>query len=506
MSNDSAVIPTYSSRWLWPGAVALLLLVHAIYAPALHYGFVDYDDNRYVTDNPFVQRGLDSRSVGWAFTSVHASNWHPLTWLSHMTDVELFGLDAGAHHRTNVLFHGLNAALLLLVWFRLSGRVWLSLLVASLFAVHPLRVESVAWISERKDLLAALFWIASVGVYASYVRRGGSLRHAALCALFVLGLLAKPMGVTLPLILLLLDYWPLGRAPLGWRALLREKIPLFALAVASAVTTLAVQRAGGAMMASESWGIGPRLANAFWSYVRYLSMHLWPVDLACFYPHPAAIGRPMAMRATGAALLLSVISIAVWRARRHHPWALVGGGWFAVALLPVIGIVQVGGQAMADRYSYIPSIGLYLIAAWTLARCQALPRMPRALLPSLAVAALCVLALLSRQQLRVWKDSRSLFAHAARVVPGNYLAHHNLGSVLQAAGDEAAAAVHYESAMAIRPDFAPPYHNLGLIRIAEGDTAQAIALFRRAVALDPGYLAAQRSLEAALAVDASGPG
>jgi len=482
------------------------LLVFAIYAPAVGYGFVDYDDNQYVTDNPFVLRGLDGESVAWAFTNVHASNWHPLTWLSHMADVELFGLDAGAHHRTSILLHALNAALLLLVWFRLSGRLWPSLLLAVMFAVHPLRVESVAWISERKDLLAAFFWIASIGVYAAYARKGGRLRYAALCLLFALGLLAKPMVVTLPLILLLLDRWPLARTDLGWRRLIWEKMPLFVLAAVSAALTLFVQSAGGAMIASESWGLRSRLANAVWSYVRYLKMHVWPVDLACFYPHPAAIDQPMLMRSAGAALLLCVIGVALWRGRESHPWAVVGAAWFAVALVPVIGIVQVGGQALADRYTYIPSIGLYIVVAWMLASWQQQPRLPRWLLPGVAIVTLLLLASLSRRQVEVWKDGHTLFAHAGRSVPANYLAHHNLGSVLHAAGDETGAAGQYEIAIAIRDDFAPSHHNLGLIRAAQGDLPQAVLLFRRAVELDPSYIAARQSLQAALAAGSDGPG
>jgi len=482
-------------RRLEAGAACLFLLVLLLYGQVIGHGFVSYDDDRYVTDNSWVQGGLGLDGVTWAFTATHASNWHPLTWLSHMLDVELFGLDAAGHHATSVVLHATNALLLLLFLYGATGAFRRSLLVAALFAIHPLRVESVAWVAERKDVLAGTFWMLTLLAYTRYARRPGTGRYLVVAACLAVGLLAKPMLVTLPLVLLLIDVWPLSRLrSVGLRRLLLEKLPLLAIAGASSAVTFLVQQSGGAMQRSETWAIGQRVANALVSYVLYLWKTIWPSGLACFYPHPASLGAMPPLRVVVAASLLIILTGIAVRAFGRRPYVTVGWLWYLGALVPVIGIVQVGSQALADRYSYLPSIGLYLVLVWGVAEIAAVrPALQR--LVALATAAVLVaLTAVTWLQLSHWKDSRALFEHALRVTHGNYVAHNNLGGVLESDGELGRAATEFRAAIAIRADFAPPHNNLGLMLARQGDPTASVAHFEQAIRLDPGYADAYNNL------------
>jgi len=506
-------------------AILLALCVLAVFRPALDNGFVSFDDGDYVADNAQVERGLSWEGVRWSFTATHSNNWHPLTWLSHMLDGELFGLDPRGHHAVSVLIHTLNA-LLLFAFLRLATTsFWAPALTAALFALHPLRVESVAWISERKDLLAGLFFMLGLLAHLRYARSGSRASRVGVTLSMTLGLLAKPMLVTLPLVLLLLDYWPLGRwrpageapepatlpprtahsAPVPSSQLVLEKLPLFALALASAVVTLAVQSTTGATQSLEAISFPARLANALVSYVAYLGMSTWPTGLAFFYPHASLVspdaGLRLAIAGAGAAGVLAIISFATWRRRRSAPHLLVGWLWYLVTLLPVIGLVQVGTQARADRYTYLTTIGVAIALAWTLQRWASAPDTqagdsaassaavsPRAWIASFTcLAALAALAVATSLQTRVWKDSFTLYEHALRVSRDNYLAANNLGAAHARAGRFGLAAEHYRHALRIRPEHAEAHNNLGIALERLGDAEAARRHYEQALALLPDF-------------------
>jgi tetratricopeptide (TPR) repeat protein len=476
--------------------------VAIVYAPVWHHDFVNYDDDRYVTENAFVKNGLSPASIRWAITATHASNWHPLTWLSHMLDVELYSLEPAGHHLTSVVLHAVNAVLLMWVLFLMTGRFRPSLLVALLFALHPLRVESVAWVAERKDVLAGLFWMLTLLAYGRYARRPGATRYGLVIACFALGLTAKPMLVTLPFVLLLLDVWPLRRMA-GEASVIRrrvvEKLPLLALSAASVAITLVAQKGGGAMRASEIWPLGHRLANALVAYVAYLWKTVWPTGLACFYPHPAAVNAAGSwMRwAVVAGLLLAMATGGAAVAMRRRPHVAVGWFWFLGTLVPVIGIVQVGSQAMADRYTYLPLIGIYIVVAWTMSEwIEGSKRLRTFLVPVVAIV-LVTFAALTWFQVGHWKNGQALFEHALGVTRDNYVAHNNLGSLFESRGDLEQAATQFEWALRIRPDFPPAHNNFGLVLTKQGDPPRAIEHFERAVGLDPGYAEAHNNLGAA---------
>lgn len=465
----------------------LALLALAAFWPALGNGFVNYDDNLYVTDNPRVQAGLGWGGLVWAFTTGHSANWHPLTWLSHQLDCALYGLDPRGHHLTSVLLHLANAVLFFLLLERFTGRAWPAALAAALFALHPLRVESVAWVAERKDVLSALFWLLATQAYVSWTRRPGRARYAAVILLLGLGLMAKPMLVTLPFVLLLLDWWPLGRldpARTGaWRRLGRlvlEKAPLFVLAAASALVTLLVQQAGGAVQSAGRFSFSARLSNALHAYTGYLAKTLWPADLAVYYPYPA--GGPAASSLLHALLLLGLAAALLLRARRR-PAPAVGWLWFLGTLVPVIGLVQVGGQAMADRYTYIPSLGLCIALVFGAAD---LPRPWRRLAAAAcALALLLPLVLLTRRQAGHWRDSFSLFEHALAATEGNNLAHNNLGAALADQGRREEAIAHFRAALAIHPDYPSARLNLAKNLLELGRTVEAEQDYRAVLRLRP---------------------
>ncbi len=469
-----------------------------LYAHVAVHPFIHFDDNRYLTENPIVKGGLSWRGLGWAFTTLHASNWHPLTWLSHMLDVQLFGLDPGPHHLVNVAFHAANAALLFLVLVRMTGARGRSAFVAVLFAVHPLHVESVAWVAERKDVLSTFFGLLALGAYVRYAERPSPRRYALVALAFAASLLAKPMWVTFPLLLLLLDAWPLRRIaglalpteepqaaaqPASMQQLLIEKAPLLALALASSVVTMVAQNHGGALTGFEL-GLGPRLGNAAISYVKYLGKTFWPEPLAIFYPHPGD-ALPLGQAAGAAALLCVVTAAALWQARRQ-PWLTVGWLWFLGTLVPVIGVVQVGGQAMADRYTYLPIIGLFIALAWGAHHLLGAWRSGVPLRVAAAVATV-VLCAATWRQLGFWSDHDKLFQHAIEVTPDNALAQATLAEGLRFEGRLEDARPHAEEAVRINPYSAKHWNNLAMLHFDLGSLEQAREELQQATRVEPTY-------------------
>lgn len=492
----------------WIVALLLFGAALALYARTADFAFVEYDDPAYVRDNPHLAQGLSPASVAWALTSTsYQYNWHPLTWLSHALDVELFGLDAGRHHLVNALLHALNAALFFLAFRALSGRSWPSACVAALFALHPLRVESVAWIAERKDVLAGTFLALTLLAYARHARAPSRARFVWVVLALAAGLMAKPTLVTVPFVLLLLDVGPLGRgaeshAPASRRTpreLWLEKLPLFALSLASIVLTLVSQQRGGALRASIA--LSERLANAALAYPTTLAQFFWPFDLAVFYPHPALV-EPEHSRWLAAALALlglALLGALAWRARRSAPWMVVGTCWFLGMLVPMSGLLQVGYLAHADRYAYLAQLGLELALVFGTAELARARPALRPALASLCALVLGALALRSWNQLGVWRDSRALFEHALAVTEHNFVAHNNLGLVLATEGREDEALAHFEAAAAAWPGFPEAELNAGYSRYRRGEYALARAAFERALAANPKSGAAHLYLGATLA-------
>ena len=462
--------------------VALAVAVLAVFGPALRYGFVDYDDPEYLLLNPHMQRGLTPESVAWAFTSLEQNNWHPLTWLSHLADVSLFGWRPGGHHLTSLLLHAANSVLLYFVLKRLTRAVWPSAFVAALFALHPMHVESVVWVSERKDVLSTLFWLLAMLAYARYAARPGAARYALVAALMALGLAAKPMLVTLPLVLLLLDAWPLGRlksrADLGRLAL--EKAPLVVLSAVSSLVTLAAQQ--GAMFYAQDMPLSLRLANAAVSCATYVARMFWPSGLAVLYPYPPEI--PAWQWAAAGATLAALTAAALMEGRRR-PYLAVGWLWFLVTLVPVLGLVQVGLQSMADRYTYVPFIGLFIAVAWGAADAAAARLGVRRAAGPAAAVVLLACAALSARQVTFWQDSKTLFQRALDVTPDNALMEFNLGVILNDEGRRDEAVEHWLRAVRIAPRHAPALTNLGMALLERGLADKAIPYFEAALNVSP---------------------
>ena len=463
--------------------------------------FIPLDDGQYLYQNPAIAGGLTAASLRWAFTTFHQGNWHPLAWISHLLDVTLFGLDPRGHHLTSILLHGLNAALLFAVLLRLTGAFGRSWAAAALFGLHPLRVESVAWVSERKDVLSGLFFMLVLLAYERYARRRGRGRYALVALLLALGLMAKPMLVTVPFVLLLLDLWPLGRARAGsgggiaWGPLLLEKAPLLALVLASSVITFLAQRAGEAVVPLAVSPLPGRLATAVVAYALYLQKTIWPASLAVFYPRPAGIPWWLATLAPAA---LALLSWAALRAARHRPWACSGWWWFAGMLVPVIGVVQVGEQALADRYTYLPGIGLALIAAWGAP--DAVRRLGLRAAPARGAVALALLALAaaSAAQAERWKSAETLLRHSLAVTERNWMVHVNLGVLLARQGRWDEAREHYLETLRLEAVPATVYNNLGSALDEQGRAAEALAMFREAIRADPRHAGAHFNLALAL--------
>ncbi|MHC4259742.1 MAG: tetratricopeptide repeat protein [Planctomycetota bacterium] len=487
--------------WVLCIYLTLALTTFAVYWQVRNCDFVGYDDMDYVTENDNVQAGLTRRSITWAFTTSRAGNWHPLTWLSHMLDCQLFGLNSCWHHISNLLLHMANTLLLFAVFERMTQKRWQSVFIAAAFALHPLHVESVAWISERKDVLSGFFWMLTLTAYVHYVARPSSGRYLLTLLAFAVGLMAKPMLVTLPFTLLLLDYWPLNRFRFGHivqdrdqrrrssfgalakskpaRSLLVEKIPFFALSAASSVVTFIVQRGAGAVMPVDKLPLIFRMANAFVSYLTYVKKMMWPAGLAVFYPH-LRMDLPIWQVAAAAMLVVGITVVAAVQARRR-PWLVVGWVWYLGTLVPVIGLVQVGAQAMADRYTYIPIIGLFIIVAWSLPELLKRFRYKNVALGIAAAFVLSAMAIRTWQQVRHWQNSCTLFSHAIAVTKDNYVAHHGLGSAFYKQGEYSDAISHYEHTLRIKPNHKNAPGDIGLALLQLGEHDQAASYFRQAL-------------------------
>jgi tetratricopeptide (TPR) repeat protein len=473
-------------RQTWLICLGLALAVLAAYGPVWRAGFITFDDPVYVTANPHVQGGLSWAGLIWAFTTGDATNWHPLTWVSHMLDFQIYGMNPAGHHLTSVALHLANSILLFLLLQRMTKAMWSSAMVAALFALHPMHVESVAWVSERKDVLSTLFWMLAVGAYVRYVENLKSqisnfkFFYIGSVVLFGLGLMAKPMLVTLPFILLLLDYWPLQRLRPPAVRLLAEKMPWFILAAASCVVTFLAQQRGGAMASLASVPLGARLENVPIAYARYLGKTFWPADLAVYYPLPRQ--WPVWEVACATALLALITAWVIWRARAQR-YLAVGWLWFLGMLAPVIGLVHVGSQSMADRYDYLPSVGLYIMIIW--AAREWVPRLGAqapVILAGMAVAG-CLAA--TPIQVRCWKDSETLYRHALAVTEQNGAMENNLGKLLFEKGRVDEALPHLIRAVAFAPDYPNPHFNLGNALLAKGKVSGALSQFEAQVALQP---------------------
>jgi len=489
---------TQRKRQTWLICLGLALAVLAAYAPVWRAGFITYDDPAYVTANPHVQGGLSWAGLIWALTTGHAGNWHPLTWISHMLDVQLYGMNPLGHHLTSVALHAANSILLFLLLQRMTKAMWPSALVAALFALHPLRVESVAWVSERKDVLSALFWILSIWAYVRFVEESGAGKakggtfYILSVVLFALGLAAKPMLVTLPFVLLLLDYWPLQRRQTPVAGLFVEKTPFFILAAASCVVTLLAQFQGGAVMPLAKLPLGARLANVPVSCARYVAKTFWPAHLAIAYP----LFKWPVWDIAGATVFLLLLSGLALRRVRAQPWLAVGWLWFLGTLAPVIGVVQVGTQSMADRYSYIPGIGLFIAVVWAARHWGVrLGARAPAVLGALA-AAICLV--LTARQAAFWENSRTLFLHAIQSTTNNYVAYDGLGRWAEINGRTNAAIDYMETAVRIQPKFTRSLNDLGRVLLGTGRIDEALAHLQKAVSLDPDFADARYNLGYAL--------
>jgi tetratricopeptide (TPR) repeat protein len=488
---------TPAVRWPVPSYLLigslLFIGVAVLYWPATRFDFINVDDEPYVTDNRHVQAGLSGESVRWAFTTGETRLWHPLTWLSHMLDVQLHGMAPGGHHLTSVLLHAANAALVFVVLTKMTGAPRRSAIVAALFGLHPLRVESVAWVAERKDVLSGLFFLLTLWAYAEHARRPTRRGLGVVAILFAAGLMAKPMLVTLPFVLLLLDYWPLSRFAAGWRSLVLEKVPFIVMAVAATVVGVLVGR--GSLSSVDELTIMSRVSNAVVAYASYLGKTLWPTGLAVFYPRPDA--WPME-DVVGAALLLAAITALAVAARHRCPYLPVGWFWFVGTLLPVIGLLQVGEQAMADRFTYIPSIGLFIALVWGSAELVRRWRLPAAVAAGATIAVLGALAATSSAQLAYWRDSSTLLAHAVNVTSSNWFAENNLGYALSDQGKVEEAIAHYQAALRIKPGYVDALNNLGYELFKQNRVDEAIAHFRAALQTWPDYLPVLNNLSEAL--------
>jgi protein O-mannosyl-transferase len=473
-----------------PVVLALLLFAGTIglYFRALGGGFVNYDDPAYVTANAHVLRGLSWSNVVWAFTTTAEANWHPLTWISHMADVELFGMNPRGHHAVNVVLHALNVVLLFLILQQATGLALPSAMVAALFAVHPLNVECVAWVAERKSLLSMLFLLLALAAYSGYRNNRTYGRYALVFVVFALALAAKPMAVTLPILLLFWDYWPLARTSSGpagsdnqaavlWRAV--EKIPLLILSAASSCMTLYAERSGGALGTVEALPLGTRINNAIYSYAAYIGKAIWPSRLAVFYPHPE--GSLPAWRVLAAALLIAGITGLAWRYRKQRRYLLVGWLWYLVALAPMIGVVQVGRQAMADRYAYLPLVGLFVIAGWAGAELCARWPLSNFMRSALLAAPLLAYASVTFLQISYWHDSYRLFSHALAVTSRNGIAEDNLGAALVEMGRSDLAWPHFRAAVEYIPELSTAHYNLGVLEQQQGHPELAESEYRLAL-------------------------
>ena len=470
------------------------MLVLVSYWGVMENDFIAFDDPQYVTDNHRVLQGLNWDTLVWAFKTSHASNWHPLTWLSLILDGALFKMNAAGYHWSSVILHLLGGLFLFAALSRMTASPWCSGMVAALFLIHPLHVESVAWVSERKDVLSGLFWMMGLWCYVRYVERPGQARYLCVVLTYAACLLSKPMGVTFPFVLLLLDFWPLRRRDIGkvgWLFLFYEKIPLFFLSAAASVITFIIQKETQAIAPLADMHLGDRLANATVSYASYLGKMVWPVDLSIYYPYNGA--PPLINTVCALALLLSVTLLSTVFYKRK-PYMLIGWLWYLGTLVPVIGLVQVGSQAMADRYTYLPLVGIFIMLVWGVR--DLLDGRPgrRAIGGFLSVAVVAVLVVLTQIQVGYWKDTPTLFGQALRNTERNFMAHQILGEGMTKAGDWAGAEKHFREALRIKPSFKQAHNSLGHVLMIQGKQDEAASLLERTLRLDPAFVPAMKNL------------
>ena len=490
------------SRKVFLVSLCLVAAVIVTYIPVIHSDFVGYDDELYVTENKQVQEGFTSESLKWAFTTFHSANWHPLTWLSHMLDCDLYGLNPAGHHWTQVEFHIVNTVLLFFILFKMTGALFKSAFVAALFALHPLHVESVAWVSERKDVLSTFFGFLTIFAYHRYVKTYSLKNYLLIIIFFSLGLMAKPMLVTFPFVLLLLDFWPLERFQYkknknndpsqsertiyyGFKGLMRlilEKIPLFIPVVISSILTFLAQKSEGAVKTLGALSLKTRIANALVSYVSYVSKAIWPINLAVFYPHP---GDALSIwTILGAALVIAAAILLSIRTFKKYPYIAVGLFWYLGTLVPVIGLVQVGDQAMADRYTYIPLIGLFIIVAWGVSGFFIKWQYGKFFLGVSIMIILSALAWNTFHQLGYWKNGIALFENAVKVTENNYKAQNNLGTAYGPV-DLDKAIYHYKESLKIKPNYFRALYNLGTALYEKKDYENAVYYFNKALKINP---------------------
>jgi Flp pilus assembly protein TadD len=519
----------------------LTVITLSVFLQVKEYDFVYFDDNEYITENRHVQTGLTSGNITWAFTTFHAGNWHPLTWISHMLDCQLFGMKPGLHHLVNLFFHMANTLLLFLILHRMTKGLWQSAFVAAVFAIHPLHVESVAWVTERKDVLSTLFWMLTMGAYAFYVERRELKRYLLALFFFALGLMAKPMLVTLPFVLLLLDYWPLRRLTIGKSSvnehtqsekspnthrkkkerrrsaikaehtnktekqprqqplmvhIILEKVPFFVLSLASSIVTYMAQQKGGAVGSLQSFPLPARIANALVSYCGYIGKMVWPENLAVLYPHP---GMFPTWEVVGAVLFLGLTTFLIIRNVKRYPYLTTGWFWFLGTLVPVIGLVQVGVQAMADRYTYVPLIGVSIMVAWGVPEFLKKWRHRNAALATVAVITLSVFSYVAWKQVGYWQNSTTLFKHTLEKTTNNPIMLNNMGNVLEGEGRLDEAIAHYAEAVRINPNLPDSYNNMGLALTKRGSADEAVPNFLKAIRINPNHAAAHYNLGTVLA-------
>jgi tetratricopeptide (TPR) repeat protein len=490
MSNK---LNRYSSFWI---CLALAFVTAGVFWQVSTFNFINLDDGLYVYENPNIQEGETIQAVKWAFTTGYAANWHPLTWLSHMLDWRLYGSKAGGHHITNLIFHIANTLLLFVILKQMTQRMWPSVFAAALFALHPLHVESVAWVSERKDVLSTFFWLLTMWAYVRVVNRRRIADYLLMVAFFALGLMAKPMLVTLPFVLLLLDYWPLNRikSKQSLLPLFIEKIPLFVMVIASSIVTYLCQIKGGAVTVFAVLPLKSRVLNALVSYVEYIEKMIWPVRLAYFYPH---LGPDISvLYAFVSAVLLLTITVFILRFAKSHRYLVTGWFWYLGTLIPVIGLVQVGTQAMADRYSYITLTGLFIIIAWGLPELFGRRKIA---LAAFSVTVLFALTIGTYIQLQYWKDSLPLFQHALKVTENNYKAHLCIADVLLKEGRVDEAIGHNKEAVRIRPDFIETHNDLGANLYKVGRIDEAVESYKRALEINSADVEVNANIGVALA-------
>jgi protein O-mannosyl-transferase len=516
----------HKPRYHWAIGAGLTIITIVVFLQIAGFDFLIYDDSSYVVNNPHVQSGLNVKSIVWAFTSSHSNNWHPLTWLSLMADCQFFGVDSHSMHLINLLFHTANTVLLFILLFRITGALWSSAFVAAAFAIHPLHIQSVAWVAERKDVLSTLLWLLTMLLYVRYTERPSIGRYVITIFAFALGLMAKPMLVTLPFILLLLDYWPLDRvrwgpgfaeglrrgkqktedvkrktteekqrASLKW--LIIEKIPLLILSFVSCVITIIVQQRSGAVKDIVKFPFDVRIINALNSYVGYIVKMFWPANLSVFYPHS---GRSLHLSdSILPALILVVISILVIRFAKSRGYLLFGWFWYICTLLPVIGLVQVGNQSMADRYTYIPLIGLFIIIAWGASELLTGYVFGKKVLAITATAVLLAMGVSTYVQLGYWQNSITIFQRAVEINPNDLFSQGNLGTAFLSKNSYDDAIVHFEKALQIDPCDTTLNMNIGVALFRKNKLDEAINYFEKAAAIDPCNVPARLNLAFALA-------